>query len=124
MTMNYKDLVLFENETEEVKDMREMGELEIAGAIAYVYTLVREFEMINFGECNNCFTSVDNTAYYCGKRLQLNNNEGYVVHVKDNRELVLDHVFMRENSYDTLWGFAYWYDFEKDAESEMFLVRI
>lgn len=124
MTMNYKDLVLFENETEEVKDMREMGELEIAGAIAYVYTLVREYEMINFGECTKCFSSVDNNAYYCGKRIQLNDNKGYVVHVKDNRELVIDHVFMRENSYDTLWGFAYWYDFEKDEESEMFLVRI
>lgn len=123
MAMNYKDLVLFENETE-VNDIREMGELEIAGAIAYVYTLVREYEMINFGECNNCFTSVDNNVYYCGKRLQLNNNEGYVVSARDNRELVLDHVFMREHSYDTLWGFAYWYDFEQDEESEMFLVRI
>ena len=123
MTMNYKDLVLFENETE-VNDIREMGELEIAGAVAYVYTLVREYEMINFGECNNSFTLVDNKTYYCGKRLQLNDNEGYVVHVRDNRELVLDHVFMRENSYDTLWGFAYWYDFEQDEESDMFLVRI
>lgn len=123
MTINYKDLVLFENETE-VNDIREMGELEIAGAIAYVYTLVREYEMINFGECFADFTNVNNRAYYCGKRVQLNDNEGYVVHYKDDKELVLDHVFMREHSYDTLWGFAYWYDPETQEESEMFLVRI
>ena len=123
MAINNKDLVLFENETE-VNDIREMGELEIAGAIAYIYCSVREYQMLNFGESWEDFNSVNNRAYYCGQRLQLNDNEGYVVDYKDNKELVIDHVFMRENSYDTLWGFAYWYDFEKDEESDMFLVRI
>ena len=123
MAINNKDLVLFEEITE-VDDIREMGELEIAGAIAYVYCSIREYQMINFGECWEDFNSVNNRAYYCGKRIQLNDNQGYVVDYKDDKELVIDHVFMRENSYDTLWGFAYWYDFEKDEESEMFLVRI
>ena len=123
MAINNKDLVLFENETE-VNDIREMRELEIAGAVAYIYTSVREYQMLHFGECDTCFTSVNNKAYYCGQTLQLNDNSGYVVDIVDNRELVIDHVFMRENSYDTLWGFAYWYDFEQDEESEMFLVRI
>ena len=123
MAINNKDLVLFEEITE-VDDIREMGELEIAGAIAYVYCSIREYQMINFGECWEDFNSVNNRAYYCGKRIQLNDNQGYVVDYKDNKELVIDHVFMRENSVDTLWGFAYWYDPEKQEESEMFLVRI
>ena len=123
MAINNKDLVLFEEITE-VDNIREMGELEIAGAIAYVYCSIREYQMINFGECWENFNSVNNRAYYCGKRIQLNDNEGYVVDYKDNKELVIDHVFMRENSVDTLWGFAYWYDPEAQEESEMFLVRI
>ena len=123
MAINNKDLVLFENETE-VNDIREMGELEIAGAIAYIYCSVREYQMLNFGESWEDFNSVNNRAYYCGKRLQLNDNEGYVVDYKDDKELVIDHVCMRENSKDTLWGFAYWYDPETEEESEMFLVRI
>lgn len=123
MAINNKDLVLFEEITE-VNDIREMGELEIAGAIAYVYCSIREYQMVNFGECWEDFNSVNNRAYYCGKRIQLNDNQGYVVDYKDDKELVLDHVFMRENSVDTLWGFAYWYDPEKQEESEMFLVRI
>ena len=123
MAINNKDLVLFEEITE-VDNIREMGELEIAGAIAYVYCSIREYQMVNFGECWEDFNSVNNRAYYCGKRIQLNDNQGYVVDYKDNKELVIDHVFMRENSVDTLWGFAYWYDPEKQEESEMFLVRI
>ena len=123
MAINNKDLVLFEEITE-VDDIREMGELEIAGAIAYVYCSIREYQMINFGECWEDFNSVNNRAYYCGKRIQLNDNQGYVVDYKNDKELVIDHVFMRENSVDTLWGFAYWYDPEKQEESEMFLVRI
>jgi hypothetical protein len=123
MAINNKDLVLFEEITE-VNDIREMGELEIAGAIAYVYCSIREYQMINFGECWEDFNSVNNRAYYCGKRIQLNDNQGYVVDYKDGKELVIDHVFMRENSVDTLWGFAYWYDPEAQEESEMFLVRI
>ena len=123
MAINNKDLVLFEEITE-VDDIREMGELEIAGAIAYIYCSIREYQMINFGECWEDFNSVNNRAYYCGKRIQLNDNQGYVVDYKDDKELVIDHVFMRENSVDTLWGFAYWYDPETEEESEMFLVRI
>ena len=123
MAINNKDLVLFEEITE-VDDIREMGELEIAGAIAYVYCSIREYQMVNFGECWEDFNSVNNRAYYCGKRIQLNDNQGYVVDYKDGKELVIDHVFMRENSVDTLWGFAYWYDPETQEESEMFLVRI
>ena len=123
MAINNKDLVLFEEITE-VDDIREMGELEIAGAIAYVYCSIREYQMVNFGECWEDFNSVNNRAYYCGKRIQLNDNQGYVVDYKDGKELVIDHVFMRENSVDTLWGFAYWYDPEKQEESEMFLVSI
>ena len=123
MAINNKDLVLFENETE-VNDIREMGELEIAGAIAYIYCSVREYQMLNFGESWEDFNSVNNRAYYCGQRIHLNDNEGYVVDYKDNKELVIDHLFMRENSKDTLWGFAYWYDPETQEESDMFLVRI
>ena len=123
MAINNKDLVLFEEITE-VDDIREMGELEIAGAIAYVYCSIREYQMINFGECWEDFNSVNNRAYYCGKKIQLNDNQGYVVDYKNDKELVIDHVFMRENSVDTLWGFAYWYDPEAQEESEMFLVRI
>lgn len=123
MAINNKDLVLFEEITK-VDDIREMGELEIAGAIAYIYCSIREYQMVNFGECWEDFNSVNNRAYYCGKRIQLNDNQGYVVDYKDDKELVIDHVFMRENSVDTLWGFAYWYDPETQEESKMFLIRI
>lgn len=123
MAINNKDLVLFEEITE-VNDLRDMGELEIAGAVAYVYTSVREYQMLHHGECWEDFNDVNNSAYYCGMRLQLNDNQGYVVDYKNDKELVLDHVFMRNNSKDTLWGFAYWYDPETQEESDMFLVRI
>lgn len=123
MAINNKDLVLFEDETN-VDDIREMGELEIAGAVAYIYTSVREFDMIHFGECYTSFEEVNNSSYYCGQRLQLNDNEGYIVDMRGDWDLVIDHLFMREGSYDVLWGFAYWYNRETDEESDMFLVRI
>lgn len=123
MAINNKDLVLFEEITK-VDDIREMGELEIAGAIAYIYCSIREYQMVNFGECWEDFNSVNNRAYYCGKRIQLNDNQGYVVDYKNDKELVIDHLFMRENSKDVLWGFAYWYDPKTEEESDMFLVRI
>lgn len=123
MAINNKDLVLFEDEFE-VDDIREMGELEIAGAVAYIYTSVREFDMLHHGESYTSFTEVNNSAYYCEQKLQLNDNHGYVVDFKGDKELIIDHLFMREGQTDTLWGFAYWYDVENDEESEMFLVRI
>ena len=123
MAINNKTLLLLEDETE-VNDIREMGELEIAGAVAYMYVSVKEYELSNFGESYLTFGDVNSASYYCDKRLQLNNNEGYVVDYKDDKELIIDHVFMREKSFDTLWGFAYWYDPETEEESDMFLVRI
>lgn len=123
MAINNKTLLLLEDETE-VNDIREMGELEIAGAVAYMYVSVKEYELSNFGESFLTFGDVNGASYYCDKRLHLNNNEGYVVDYKDDKELIIDHVFMREKSFDTLWGFAYWYDPETEEESDMFLVRI
>lgn len=125
MAINNIKLVRFEEETE-VNDIREMGELEIAGAVAYVTSLVGDLELEQFGErcISTSFEKINDGAYYCGKKLHLNNNDGYILDYQDGRELILDHVFMRENSYDVLWGFAYWLDIETDEESEMFLVRI
>ena len=123
MAINNKTLELFEEITE-VNDIREMGELEIAGVIAYMYVLAKEYEINNFGESFLTFGDVNDGSYYCNKRIQLNNNEGYVVDYKDDKELIIDHVFMREKSFDTLWGFAYWYDPETEEESDMFLIRI
>lgn len=121
--INGKELELFEEITE-VNDIREMNELEIAGAVAYMYVAVKEFDELHHGETFITFDKVNGDSYYCGKKIQLNNNNGYVVDFKDDQELVIDHIFMRENSKESLWGFAYWYDFEKDEESDMFLVRI
>lgn len=118
-----KSLELFEEITR-VNDAREMSELEIAGAIAYVYSLTTNFQKYHFGECWTSFSDVDGKSYYCNKTLQLNDNRGYVVDYRSGQELVLDHVFTRENSKDTLWGYAYWYDMESEEESDMFLVRI
>ena len=123
MAINNKELVLFEEITK-VDDIREMGELEIAGAITYVYVLVKEHQEEHFGECWEDFNSVNNRAYYCGNRVHLNDNEGYVIDYKNEQELILDHLFMRNDSYDVLWGYAYWYDPETEEESDMFLVRI
>lgn len=123
MAINNKELVLFEEITE-VNDIREMGELEIAGAVAYVNSILKDLELNHFGERISSFDKVNDDAYYCGMRLHLNSNEGYIVDYKDGKDLVLDHVFMRNNSYDTLWGYAYWHDIDTDEESDMFLVRI
>lgn len=123
MAINNKELLLLEDE-KSVNDMREMGELEIAGAIAYMYVSVKEYEKDNFGESYLTFEDVNSASYYCNKTLQLNDNKGYVVDYKDDKGLVIDHVFMREGSQDVLWGFAYWYDPETEDESDMFLVRI
>lgn len=125
MAINNIQLVRFKDE-KEVNDIREMGELEIAGAVAYITSLVGEFELRNFGErcASTSFEKVNDGAYYCNKRLHLNDNEGYILDYQAGKEMILDHVFMRENSKDTLWGFAYWLDVETDEESDMFLVRI
>lgn len=125
MAINNKDMILFEEGTDLVnKPKREMNELEIAGAVAYVYSSVREYEMLHFGECNTTFDSVNGDSYYCNKVLQLNDNEGYVLDYKDDKELILDHVFMIEGSLDVLWGYAYWHNPETDEEGDMFLIRI
>lgn len=123
MAINNINVVLFENE-KEVNDIREMGEIEIAGALAYVYSLVKEFENLNFGECFLTFGEVNGSSYYCGKKLHLNDNQGYVIDAKDDKDLVIDHMFMREGSYDVLWGYAYWLDRETEEESDLFLVRM
>lgn len=123
MAINNRDLTLFE-EIIEVNDIREMGELEIAGALAYTYTIVREFQMLEQGESFLEFNDVDNNSFYCGKKLYLNDRQGYVVKYNEEWELILDHVFMREGSFDNLWGYAFWFNIESCEESDMFLVRI
>lgn len=119
-----RNLTLF-TEITKVDDIREMSEMEIAGAITFVYNLTSSFELSNYGESCNNFTQVFDYSYYYNNALQLNNNYGYTVKQELNNQLILDSVFMRECANDTLWGWAYWYDTEtEESTDDMFLVRI
>lgn len=119
-----RNLTLF-TEITKVDDIREMSEIEISGAITFVYDITTNFELTNYGETYNKFNQVYDYSFYCRNQLSLNNNYGYAVKQELDKQLILDSVFMREFSNNTLWGWAYWYDTEtEESTNDMFLVRI
>ena len=122
MAINNIQTLRFED-INNVDDVREMGELEIAGAIAYVTKLVTDFEYEINGGCDITLEEVDSEMYYCGKHLYTASGYGFKIAYEGTKELILNSVFMRENSKDTLWGYAHWHDVETDEEEESFLVR-
>lgn len=119
-----RNLTLF-TEITKVDDIREMSEMEIAGAITFVYDITSNFELTNYGETYNNFNQVYDYSFYCRQQLSLNNNYGYTIKQELDKQLILDSVFMREWTNNTLWGWAYWYDTEtEESTDDMFLVRI
>lgn len=119
-----RNLTLF-TEITKVDDIREMSEMEIAGAITFVYDITSNFELSNYGESQLAFNQVYDYSFYCRQQLSLNNNYGYTIKQELDKQLILDSVFMREFTNNSLWGWAYWYDTEtEESTNDMFLVRI
>lgn len=122
--INKRSLTIFEGITN-IDDMKEMSEIELMGAISFVYSLAVNNQYDNFGEVYIDFNEVSNKSFYCREVLSLNDNYGYIIKQELDKQLILDSVFMRECTNDTLWGWAYWYDTEtEESTDDMFLVRI
>lgn len=112
-----RNLTLF-TEITKVDGIREMSEMEIAGAITFVYDITSNFELTNYGETYIKFNQVYDYSYYCSKQLNLNNNYGYAIKQELDKQLILDSVFMRECNVNSLWGWAYWYDTETEETTD------
>lgn len=101
---------------------RDMGELELCGAMGYIHSLARECEMEMHGEAYTTYNDVDSATYYCNKYLEITEG-GYRILV-DNALMLLDSVFMLEGNTTDLWGYAYYPDDNEDEEHQLFLIRI
>ena len=84
--------------SKEYKDLkiRDMSEIEIQGAILYLYELISETEEFEFGEIYTTINEVKNLTYYCGNNLQIQD----CYYAKD---FYISSLFMVENSYNTVF---------------------
>lgn len=89
------NLVKINKEYEELK-IREMSEIEIQGAILYLYELVTETEESEFGEIYTTINDVKNVTYYSGKNLQI--QDCYYL-----KGFYVGSLFMINDSYNTLF---------------------
>ena len=89
------NLVRINKEYKDLK-IRDMSELEIQGAILYLYELVSETEEFEFGEIYTTINEVKNLTYYCGNNLQI--QDCYYA-----KSFYISSLFMVENSYNTLF---------------------
>ena len=102
MDMNYEEL-----------EVREMSNLELAGATYILHKLIKSFENEIYGESYTSTNRLENELYYCGKHL--NFSDCWYI---DN--IFISSVFMVKNSYENLFAIASdSMDFEKD-----YIVRI
>ena len=122
--MNNLNVVVFKEE-EDITNKREMGELELHGAMCYIYNLVKTFNEDHFGENFVTLDEVDSCTYYCNKTLEIAEG-GYKIQDQDGNTLILDSVFMREGNYSDLWGYVYYpEDEDKDEDDiKLYVVRI
>lgn len=110
---------------EEVEDRRDMGELEIHGAMTYIYILAKEYQHEMHGETYVTLDEVDKCTFYCNQYLEVTEG-GYNILIEGN-PYVLDSVFMREGNRSDLWGYVSPFDEEdnnEDEENELLLIRI
>lgn len=89
------DLVRISKEYEELK-IRDMSEIEIQGAILYLYELICETEELEFGESYITINDVKNLTYYCSLNLQI--QDYYYA-----KGFYIGSLFMVEHSYNTIF---------------------
>ena len=118
--MNNLYVTKMDNMSNEDIVRREMGELEIYGAMLYMYQLVSEFNKEAFGENHTTIDDIDNATYYANKTLEVAEG-GFLINLDNGQPVILDSVFMIEGNRNDLWGYAY---NEDDEEQDLFLVRI
>lgn len=111
------------NESEDIR--REMGELELLGAVAVLYHLLDEYNKNEHGESYTKLDDVDSDTYYVNKRLEIT-GDGYVLRDDDGKLIFLDHVYMIEGNTSDLYGKACDYDdYDPDSDdNEFFTVCI
>ena len=121
--MNNLQITRMDRELEVTK--REMNELEIYGAMLYMYQLVKESDLEICGESCNTIEDIDNRTYYSNKTLEIAEG-GFLVHLDNGELVVLDSVFMIEGNNNDLWGYCYYdeHDPKSEEDSDLFLVRI
>lgn len=89
------DLVRISKEYEELK-IRDMSEIEIQGAILYLYELISETEELEFGESYTTINDVKNLTYYCSLNLQI--QDCYYI-----KGFYISSLFMVEHSDNTIF---------------------
>lgn len=108
----------------DVTRIREMGELELYGAVSYIYEVIKDFEEREHGECYTTWNDIDSATYYANKKLEL--TEDYMIQDDEGRYCVLDYVFMLEGNNNVLLGLAHLEDLDNEGEEyldDTFYVR-
>lgn len=89
------NLVRISKEYEELK-IRDMSEIEIQGAILYLYELISETEELEFGESYTTINDVKNLTFYCNNNLQI--QDCYYI-----KGFYISSLFMVEHSDNTMF---------------------
>lgn len=96
---------------------RDMNELELHGAMMYLYQLAREFEE-TLGEPYTTLDDIDGDTMYCGRFLQINSP----LTVNSYEGLInLHSVFMLPEANNMLYGEATYLD-DEDEENTFVVV--
>lgn len=114
------------NLTEMESKQRDMGNIELIGAVACLYDLLTKFNKQEYGESYVTLDEVDGDTYYSGQSLFINDN-GYVLRDDEGKLIYLSEIFMLEGNDTDLFGKACNYDGfdeEDDDNNEYFTVRI
>lgn len=94
-------------------DIRDMSEIEIQGAILYLYELIKETEDLELGESYVSIDDIKNITYYCGNNLQI--QDSYYA-----KGSYISSLFMIKNSYNTVFCLCS----ENEDFEEVFVCRI
>lgn len=97
----------------ESRVVRPMGELELYGAISYIYEVIKNFEETEFGECHLDWNDIDNDTFYSNKRLEMATD--YTVKDSEGNYCVIDRVFMLEGNDNVLFGLVHSEDLNEDG---------
>jgi hypothetical protein len=93
---------------------RDMGELEIQGAIVYLMKVSQDY-----GDCLS-YETIDQDSWFSNERLYLD-GEGLVAADNNARDIVIQNVYCADGNDTDLFGDAYYAD---DEEQEAFTIRI
>lgn len=93
---------------------KNMSEIELHGAMAYLYQLAKDFDEEVHGESHTTFEDIDGDTMYCGRFLQL--NSPLVINSYEGL-LKLHSVFMLPEADNVLYGEVTYLDDEEDENT-------